>query len=53
MNETPADRSGDGARVYDLGAYRKEREAPLQAAKDRHPAFRERKRREEEQNKNK
>ena len=48
--ETPKDKAKDEARVYNLNDYRAKRDAPLQAAKDRHPAFRERKRREEENN---
>jgi len=47
--DAPKDKAGDSARVYNLNDYRKKRDAPLQAAKDRHPAFRERKRREEEE----
>jgi hypothetical protein len=47
--ESPKDKANDSARVYDLGAYREKRDAPLQAAKDRHPAFRAAKRREEEE----
>jgi hypothetical protein len=49
--ETPKDKAKDEARVYNLNDYRTKRDAPLQAAKDRHPAFRERKRREEEEGK--
>jgi hypothetical protein len=46
--DAPKDKANDDARVYNLNDYRTKRDAPLQAAKDRHPAFRERKRREEE-----
>jgi hypothetical protein len=49
--ETPKNKASDSARVYNLNDYRTKRDAPLQAAKDRHPAFRERKRREEEEGK--
>jgi hypothetical protein len=48
--DAPKDKASDSARVYNLNDYRTKRDAPLQAAKDRHPAFRERKRREEENN---
>ena len=46
--DAPKNKASDSARVYNLNDYRTKRDAPLQAAKDRHPAFRERKRREEE-----
>jgi hypothetical protein len=49
--ETPKDKANDDARVYSLKDYREKRDSPRQAAKDRHPAFRERKRREEEDEK--
>lgn len=49
--ETPKDKANNSARVYNLNEYREKRDAPLQSAKDRHPAFRERKRREEEEGK--
>lgn len=48
--DTPKDKANDGARVYNLNDYRTKRDAPLQAAKDRHPAFKAAKRREEEKN---
>jgi hypothetical protein len=47
--ETPKNKANDSARVYNLNEYREKRDAPLQAAKDRHPAFRAAKRREEEE----
>jgi hypothetical protein len=49
--DAPKDKASNDARVYSLDNYREKRDAPLQAAKDRHPAFRERKRREEEDEK--
>lgn len=39
MTENPKDRGNNEARVYSLDEHRKKREAPLQAAKNRHPAF--------------
>ena len=48
--DTPKDKAKDEARVYNLNDYRTKRDAPLQAAKDRHPAFKAAKRREEEKN---
>ena len=48
--ETPKDKANNSARVYNLNEYREKRDAPLQAAKDRHPAFKAAKRREEEKN---
>ena len=49
--EPPQNRASDGARVINLGEYRAKREAPLQAAKDRHPAYRAAKKRKEEEGK--
>ena len=49
--EAPKDKASDSARVYNLNDYRTKRDAPLQAAKERHPAFKAAKRREEEENK--
>jgi hypothetical protein len=48
--EAPKDKASDSARVYNLNDYRTKRDAPLQAAKERHPAFKAAKRREEEKN---
>ena len=48
--ETPKDKAKNEARVYNLNDYREKRDAPLQSAKDRHPAFKAAKRREEENN---
>lgn len=48
--ETLKDKASDSARVYNLNDYRVKREAPLQAAKDRYPAFKAAKRRKEENN---
>jgi len=49
--KSPEDRASDGARVFSLDEHRAKREAPLQAAKDRHPAYRAAKKREEEKGK--
>jgi hypothetical protein len=48
--DAPKDKASDSARVYNLNDYRTKRDAPLQAAKDRHPAFKAAKRHEEENN---
>jgi len=47
--KSPEDRSSDGARVISLDEHRTKREAPLQAAKDRHPAYRAAKKRKEQE----
>jgi len=46
--KSPGDRASDGARIISLDEHRQQREAPLQAAKDRHPAYRAAKKRKEE-----
>lgn len=49
--KSPRDKSSEGARVINLGEYRQQREAPLQAAKDRHPAYLAMKRKQDAQDK--
>ena len=49
--DAPKDRANDGARVYSLSEYREKKDAPLQAAKNRHPAFLAAQRRKEQEEK--
>ena len=49
--KSPEDRASDGARVISLDEHRAKRDAPLQAAKDRHSAYLAMKRKQEAQDK--